>query len=90
MATKNIQEKLEKEQAKLSALEAKREELDGKIKNCKANIAKLQMTINNAQMGDILAALKNKGLTVDEIVSSINSGDLLGLQEKMEKAQKAE
>lgn len=90
MATKSIQEKLQKEQEKLATLEEKRKDIDDKIKVCKANITKLEMTINNAQMGDILAALKEKGLTVDQMVAAINEGNLLTLQESMENAQKGE
>lgn len=90
MATKNIQEKLQKEQEKLATLEEKRKDIEDKIKVCKANITKLEMTINNAQMGDILAALKEKGLTVEQMVAAINEGNLLTLQESMENAQKGE
>lgn len=80
----SLKEKIAKEKEKLQGYEAKREEIDAKIKACKATIAKLEMTQRTEQMTQLSGELAKKGISIDEIVAAVSSGDFLSLQERLE------
>ena len=85
MAT--LAEKIAQEQAKLDELLKKRTALDRKIKKAQSSLEKLQLIQNNERYSAIEEATQGTGLSVEDILAALKSGDLLGLQERMEAAQ---
>lgn len=87
MAT--LAEKIYQEQTKLEELLKKRETLDRKIKKAQGNLERLQLIKNNARYSAIEQAAQGTGLSVEDILAALKSGDLLGLQERMDAAKEA-
>lgn len=90
---KNISEALAKEQEKLeklteqrSALEQKLDALDKKIKKAKDKITQYEMMQNSNQFNAMTNTLAAQGISMDDIMAAVKSGDFFSLQEKMEKA----
>lgn len=72
------------EKAKLAKLEEKQADIAIKIKTCKSNINKYTLMKNSNQFNALSNALDGKGISIEDILSAVSSGDLLGLQEKLE------
>lgn len=79
-----LNEKIVKEQEKLNTYKEKRADLDEKIKECEANIERLTLTKNSQKYEVFSNTVQKNGLTMDDILSALQSGDFLSLQEKME------
>lgn len=84
---KNVQEIIKKETIRLDKLKAKRAELDEAIKKCESKIEKYTLVDNNAKFTSFTTSLASKGVSVEEILLAVQSGDLLSLQEKIENAE---
>ncbi len=80
-----LKESLKKEQEKLSELKLKREKLDDRIKEKERLINKYQMMINQEKFSQVNDVISSNGLSLDELMSAIQSGNLLSLQAKIEK-----
>lgn len=78
------------EKAKLAKLEEKQADIAIKIKACKSNINKYTLMKNSNQFNALSNALDGKGISIEDILSAVSSGDLLGLQEKLETASEEE
>lgn len=87
MANRDLNEKIKQESEKLKGLREKRAELDQKIKKSESILERYQLMQNNEQYEAIQKATENSGLSIDDILSALNSGDMLGLQERMEAAK---
>lgn len=87
MANRDLNEKIKQESEKLKGLREKRAELDQKIKKSESVLERYQLMQNNEQYEAIQKATENSGLSIDDILSALNSGDMLGLQERMEAAK---
>lgn len=87
MANRDLNEKIKQESEKLKGLREKRAELDQKIKKSESVLERYQLIQNNEQYEAIQKATENSGLSIDDILSALNSGDMLGLQERMEAAK---
>lgn len=87
MANRDLSEKIKQESEKLKGLREKRAELDQKIKKSESILERYQLMQNNEQYEAIQKATKNSGLSIDDILSALNTGDMLGLQERMEAAK---
>ena len=79
-----IEEKLEKEQENLMKFKEKRATLDEKIKECESNIERLTLLKDNQKYTSFANSVQKKGLTVEDIISALQTGDFLSLQEKIE------
>ncbi|MBD5403032.1 hypothetical protein HDR58_09625 [bacterium] len=71
------------EEEKLLKLEEKQNDLNRKIKDCKSNIEKYKLMKNNEQFSALSNALDGKGISIEEVMDAISSGNLLSLQEKI-------
>lgn len=80
-----IQEKIEKEKKKLQALKEQKAVLDEKIKKSEAEIERCEMIVNQQKYSLAASVFENKGITLDEILQAVQAGDMLSLQEKMER-----
>lgn len=80
-----LKESFKKEQEKLSELKLKREKLDDRIKEKERLINKYQMMINQEKFSQVNDVISSNGLSLDELMSAIQSGNLLSLQAKIEK-----
>ena len=87
MANRDLNEKIKQESEKLKGLREKRAELDQKIKKSESVLERFQLMQNNEQYEAIQKATENSGLSIDDILSALHSGDMLGLQERMEAAK---
>jgi len=79
-----IEEKLKKEQENLRKFKEKRATLDEKIKECESNIERLTLLKDNQKYTSFANSVQKKGLTVEDIISALQTGDFLSLQEKIE------
>lgn len=79
-----IEEKLKKEQENLMKFKKKRATLDEKIKECESNIERLTLLKDNQKYTSFANSVQKKGLTVEDIISALQTGDFLSLQEKIE------
>lgn len=75
---------MENEQKRLATLKEKRAAIDEKIRKSEGVIQKYTLMQNSAKFSSLTDILQNTGLAFDEILSAIQSGDLLSLQEKLE------
>lgn len=85
---KTIESIIAAEKQKLARLEARYEETARKIKICKGNIEKYTMLRNNEQFSSLSNTLNDKGISIEDIMAAISSGDLLSLQIKIEGGDK--
>jgi hypothetical protein len=79
-----LDEKLKKEEENLIKFKDRRATLDEKIKECESNIERLKLLKDNRKYTKLANSVQKKGLTVEDIISALQSGDLLSLQEKIE------
>ena len=85
MAT--LAEKIEMESAKLDTLTKKRNDLDKKIKKVEANLEKYKLIQNNNKYSAIEESAQIMGVSVEDVLAALKSGDMISLQERMEAAQ---
>ena len=67
-----------------------REILDKKIKEADEKIEELTMTLNSEKFNAFQNALNNKGISFESIMEAVKAGDLLSLQETLEKTKETE
>lgn len=84
----NIKEKLEKEENRLQALKSQKITIEEKIKKTEAEIEKYSNLINQKKFSEMSEVLTANGLTIDEILKAVRSGDMLSLQERIEESVK--
>ncbi len=87
--TEKISKELEKEQAKLAALESKRSDIENEIKASKSEIARLNNQLKQEKLSIIANMVSENGVSVDDLLNAAISGDFLSLQEKLEENQKS-
>ena len=81
---KKIDEAIQKTNKKLEALEAQRKELDAQIKTVKNEIASLEEA-REAKKSCVIAELaKKNGISVDEIITALETKNFFDVQDKME------
>lgn len=85
----DLREKLEKEEKKLKNLKEQRATLDEKIKKVEKEIEKCTNVLNQQKFSEVTQVLHAKGLTIDEILNAVRTGDVLALQERMEKLEES-
>lgn len=95
MSTSNLDQLIQKEQEKIKGYEEKKAKLDVKVNDLKDKIKASQEKIDkyqitkDSQMHNVLTEkLSNSGLSFDDIMKALQSGDMLALQEKLEEANK--
>lgn len=82
MAT--LAEKIDQETAKLNDLIKKRTELDQKIKKTQETLEKYKLVKNNQKLIALEQTTVGTGISVEDILDALQSGDFLALQERME------
>mgnify|MGYP006920847194 CR=1 FL=1 len=90
MANRDLNEKIKQESERLKELQKKREELDQKIKKSESVLERYHLMKNSERYEAIQRATESSGLSIDDILSALKSGDILGLQERMEEAKTKE
>lgn len=90
MTTDKLNGLIAKEKAKLEKLVEKRNEIDEQIKQCEVKLNEYEMMANSQKYDALASVVKQSGLALEDVVAALKNGDLLGLQERMEAAQKAE
>ena len=89
MTSEKLNAQIEKEKANLDKLLKQKEALDAKIKKSQTKLAEYEMLANNQKYGALSSIASKSGLSVDDLLAALQSGDLLALQERMEAAQTA-
>lgn len=90
MKNSKLEEVLKKEKTKKEKLLVEREILDKKIKEADEKIEELTMTLNSEKFNAFQNALNNKGISFESIMEAVKAGDLLSLQETLEKTKETE
>lgn len=85
-----LEESIQKEEAKKEKLIAERNTIDKKIKEADEKIEELTMTLNSEKFNAFQNALNNKGISFESIMEAVKAGDLLSLQETLEKTKETE
>lgn len=85
MAT--LTEKIKMETVKLATLTKKRDDLDRKIKKVQANLEKYKLIQNSDKYSAIEESAQIMGVSIEDVLAALKSGDMLSLQERMEVAQ---
>ena len=67
------------EKKKLSKLEERQDELNKKIKACKATIEKYTLMKNNQQLISLANVLEGNGLSIEDILAAVQAGELNSL-----------
>lgn len=80
----NINEKIEKKEQKLTNLKTERNKLDDRIKKLEDEIERYKNIVTQQKFSEVTQVLKSNGLTIDEIMQAVKSGDMLSLQERLE------
>ena len=89
MTSEKLTTLIEKEKNTLNKLYSQKEALDAKIKKSQTKLAEYEMLANNQKYGTLTSVASKSGLSVDDLLAALQSGDLLALQERMEAAQNA-
>lgn len=84
--SESLTEILNKERAKLDRLTEKRKNIDAEIKTTKDNIARYEQMANAEQYNTLSNALDAQGISMEDILAAVKSGDFLSLQDKLETA----
>ena len=80
-----------KEQENIDKLKKKRADLDEKIRKSEAKLQEYEMMNNSRKFDMLQGVVKETGLSMDDIMSALQNGDFLALQEQMEaKAKEGE
>lgn len=82
---KDLDKLIAEETEKLNKLAEKRAKIDDAIKKAKSNIEKYTLAKDREKVAALSNALDGKGVSFDDILAAVQNGDLLSLQEKMEK-----
>lgn len=87
MKSEKLASLIAKEIANIENLEAKKEEIEEKLKKSRTKLQEYRMMENSQKYGALSSAVSQKGLSLDDILSALQNGDLLSLQEQMEAAE---
>lgn len=85
-----IETRIARVQAKLDALLLRRGELNKQIADTQKVLDELKAERKVKKLGTLDEIAESKGLSVDELLTAIQNGDLYALQEKLESAQSAD
>lgn len=83
-------EKLEKEQGKLKTLLAQKKALDKKIEKAQSNVAKYQGILDKEKFDKAKHVIDKSGVSFEDVMEAIASGDLTMLQMMMDEKKKNE
>lgn len=89
MTSEKLTQAIAKEEKQLAGYKKKRAEYDEKIKRSEAKLQQYQMMQRSEQFTAVSTAVAQNGLSIEDILTALQSGDLLALQEQMEAAQAA-
>lgn len=87
MTSEKLQELIAKEKATLAKLYERKAEIESKIKKSESKLNDYEMMNNSQKFGMLSSVVSKNGLSVDDLLAALQSGDLLALQERMEEAQ---
>ena len=90
MKSDKLSELIKKEKENLQKLKSRRAGLDEKIKKSEAKLQEYEMMNNNQMFGAMSSIVKKSGLSMNDVLVALQSGDLVSLQEQMEAAQENE
>ncbi len=82
-----INEKIEKETEKLNKLKKKKATLDQQIRKSESIIENLRLTAQDQRMNAMVDMAEDMGLTLDDIFTALQSGDLSLLTPKEPQTQ---
>lgn len=88
MTSEQLKKAIANEEERLAGYKEKRTELDDKIRKSEAKIRELKMMANSKTFDALAGLVEQKGLSVEDLITALKGGDLLGLQEQMEAVQR--
>lgn len=80
-----IKECLTNEEQKLALYTEKRDKLNDKISHSEERIRQYRMMLDQKKFNETNTTLDAYGLTLEEIMAAVNSGNFLSLQDKLVK-----
>lgn len=84
MNIEEMKSKLIKEQTELEKLKEKKRKFDEQLKKKQVKVNEIEDIIMREELNVAKSILEKKGLSMNDLINSINKGDLLELQEKFE------
>jgi SMC interacting uncharacterized protein involved in chromosome segregation len=78
-----LREKIEREEAKLNSLTAKRDELNKKIRKVELTLSNYRLMENDNKLTAMNELAERAGISFEEIMTALQNGEMLSLQEKM-------
>lgn len=90
MSSKNLSEKIMAEEQKLKALKSKRDDIDKKIQNIEASLEKYKLMANNTKFIELQNAAEETGVSVEDLLTALQTGSLTELQNRISKQQQNE
>ena len=84
-----MREKIEREQRKLEGLLTKRDELNKRIRKTELIISNYRLMENDQKMSAMNDLAESAGISVEDIMTALQGGELLTLQKKIEAAKES-
>ena len=90
MTSEKLAAAIAREKKNLENYEAKMAELQEKAKRCRAKLHEYEVMQNSQKFGEVVNLVKENGISLEDMLAALQSGDLLALQERMEAVKQAE
>ena len=90
MTSDKLAAAIARERKNLESYEAKMAEYQEKIRRSKAKLHDYEVMQNSQKYGEVLDLVKESGISLEDMLAALQSGDLLALQERMEAVKQAE
>ena len=87
MKNEKLAAAIEKEKKNLAGYEAKITEYEEKARKSRAKLNQYEMMEKSEKFGALTEAVQTTGVSIEDILMALQTGDLLALQEQMEAAQ---
>ena len=84
MTSEKLKALIEKEEKNLEKYRAKKAEYDEKIRKSEVKLNEYKMIENSEKLNALAITAQKKGLSLDDIFTALQKGDLLSLQEQIE------
>lgn len=84
MSNDQLDKVIQKEEEKLAGLKKRKADIEDKIKKSESKIQQHRLMRNSNQFTAFIEAAQQKGVSAEEIMSALQAGDFLSLQERIE------
>lgn len=90
MTSEKLAAAIAREKKNLENYEAKIAEYQDKARRSKAKLHDYEVMQNSQKYGEVLDLVKESGISLEDMLAALQSGDLMALQERMEAVKQEE